>query len=174
MRRQRKFRGRRRYFRTLLDRSAQIDIGLDEGSWFDQWHDHPDWYGYGALSWKSRLAHLHALATAYRACAKQLEGLGEPYQVWMLVASDEPSNDAVFVHTANPNGTPFPWTFPGGVEWTGDFDVEWGVPLLSSHFEKLLPGLSMRAARLTFAGTTDYVVYSPAVGLPLEPTAADS
>jgi len=165
MYRQRKFRGRRRYFRSLRDTAAEIDLRIDEDSWFDGWHTHLDWYGYGAMSWRSRQAHLAALAIAFDACASQLAGFRKPYQLWMYVTSSAPSMDAVCAHSPNPNGTEFP------LVWS---DVDWGVPIVSDYFQALLPEQRMRAGSLTHEGVTDYFVYSSSVGISLEPLAADS
>ena len=54
-----KFRGQRRYYRSLA--SNFVHENLDFDSWFDLWHTHIDWKGYGNLSWKHRKSHLESL-----------------------------------------------------------------------------------------------------------------
>ena len=117
MKPRKKFRGKRRYFRKLHRKAAQFSIDLREGNWFDLWHEHFDWEGYGEFSVRHRREHLAAMFVAFERAVRQLAGFKGPAQVLISIAPQHLSdNDALYVHTPNPNGTPFPFDF-GGVRW---------------------------------------------------------
>ena|SRR5688572_17580 len=114
----RKFRGARRYYRGLERRAARFSFDLSAGNWFDLHHTHFDWVGHGRRGTRHRRRHLTALFTAFRRVVDQARASGRPLQVWLSVAADhEVEQDALYLHSANPNGTPFPYPF-SGVEWS--------------------------------------------------------
>lgn len=99
---------------------------LDASGWFDYWHVHPDWKGRGARSENRdgsvRLA-LKLLKTAEQiACTNS-----QPAQAWLAIGP-QAAGDAVYVHSANPNGSPFPHAFDG-VDWEIEIPPWLGVVL---------------------------------------------
>jgi hypothetical protein len=115
-----KFRGQRRYFRNLHRRAARFRIDLGEGRWFDLWHDHFDRPGHGRFSVRHRREHLAALCVAFERALRQLAAADCPAQVFLSIAPQHRAeHDAIYVHTANPNGTAFPYAFNS---------VRWGIP----------------------------------------------
>lgn len=83
-------------------------------AWFDYCHSHVDWYG------KARRA--PELAARYtfdvlRQADEVFAGRRDEVQVWAEFHPDT-ANNAVYLHSENPNGTPFPHPFPG-VVWDG-------------------------------------------------------
>ena len=60
-----KLRGGRRYYRALTSRAESFRIDLSETSWYDLWHTHFDWCGYGRRGRRHRRPHLEALFTAF-------------------------------------------------------------------------------------------------------------
>jgi hypothetical protein len=96
--------------RIALDTFAKLDIT----SWFDFWHEHPD------FDLKANRAK-KMVATLTYSLLKEMERLvserTEPIQVWATLCENTGDN-AIFVHSPNPNGTSFPYSFEG---------VEWGV-----------------------------------------------
>ena len=146
---QRKLRGARRYYRGLERRAAAFSPDLRGGNWFDLYHTHFDWLGHGRRGEAHRRQHLTALFTAFHRVAEQARTSGRPLQVWLSIAADhEVEQDALYVHSANPNGTPFPYPFPG---------VEWGVPV-----PRFLQGLVDEATHdvgyFEYEGQRQYVV----------------
>ena len=68
---------------------------------------------------RARRAHLDALFTAFRRALAQAANAKTVVQVFVSIAPDrESEQDALYVHTPNPNGSPFPHAFE---------DVRWGV-----------------------------------------------
>jgi hypothetical protein len=76
--------------------------------WCDYSHQHFDWDGLGNRSWFDRRRHLAALLHAFRRAQVELMHFCEPHQVFASVTPSDSANDAVYVHTPNPNQTPFP------------------------------------------------------------------
>lgn len=114
----RKFRDARRYYRTLAREAAQFIVTL-EPPWFDLWHTHPDWHGDGNRSWKHRRRHLEAGFTMFRRVVEQLRDWPVPHQVWLVIDAVDSAQDAVYVHTPNPNADNFPYPFDH-VRWDAE------------------------------------------------------
>jgi len=154
-----KLRGRGRYIRKILAIAETFPIDVSDASWYDRWHYHPDWHGYGNLSWRLRKAHLHAMTKAYGNFAKQLSGYKNQYQLYLYLDSSDSSQDAVFIHTPNPNGNSFPVKYD---------DVEWGIPNIAEYFEASLPNYRFRSGKMNWRGADVYFIYSPEFGVSIE------
>ena len=117
----RKTRGLHRYYRTIRGTAAGYRIDTDDGSWYDFWHTHVDWRGYGNRSWRERRQHLVALFDTFRSILRQIdtEGWAMPHQVWVFIEPTDSSVDAVYVHTPNSNRENFPHPF-SNVDWTAE------------------------------------------------------
>ena len=88
---------------------------LDIESWFDFWHTHPDWKSKGNKNSDTRA---WVTAITYE-LLKEVESITKPQgsrlQVWATICNDT-GNNAVFIHSENPNNTPFPFKF-SDVQW---------------------------------------------------------
>src|SRR6478735_4039016 len=62
----RRLRGQRRYIRGVQRRAASFNVDLRPDAWWDLWHYHADWDGWGNRGWSLRCAHLRALATVFQ------------------------------------------------------------------------------------------------------------
>ena len=113
----RKVRGRRRYYRALA-RDAER-FAVEPGEWFDYMHWHPDWFGMGNVRWRQRRAHLAALFTMFRRLAAQTAAWDRAHQVWVQIDAIDSAQDAVYLHTPNPNADNFPNRFEH-VAWGED------------------------------------------------------
>lgn len=150
-----KLRGIKRYFRRLFSKVEALELDVSEGAWYNFWHYHPDWYGYGNLNWPMRARHLEALAKAFGRFAQQLATSSRPYQLWIYLDANDSSQDAVYIHTPNPHSE-----FPRVMEW-----ADWGCSEVSEYFEALLPGIRLRAGRWKSA---EYYLYATDIGIALE------
>lgn len=163
-----KFRGKRRYFRNVLKEAQTFSIQPSEDRWFDLWHYHADWPGWGNLRWKYRRQHLEALAIVFRNLADEATRLQKPFQLWILLDGQDAGQDAVYLHTPNPNAN---GQFPAPLR-----NAVWGASPLLAFFERLLPGLELRVGHARsyseFAEppreTSTFFVYCPSIGVPLE------
>ncbi len=112
-----KLRGRKRYYDRLRQKAMAFSIDLRPSQWYDLWHEHFDWHGNSRLSSRDRAQHLSALFDAFRRALKQAAAAERPIQVFVSIAPDSHADqDALYVHTPNPNGTAFPRPFDG-VQW---------------------------------------------------------
>lgn len=105
-----RFRHARRYYRKLrADAEAYRIIG--KGGWFDMWHTHPDWDGDGNRGARHRRRHLAAGFTIFQNLLREAEEAGGSVQVFMSIDALDSSQDAVWVHTPNPNRDNYPFAF---------------------------------------------------------------
>jgi hypothetical protein len=112
-----KVRGRRKYYRTLL-RDAER-FAVHPSGWYDLMHWHADWWGLGNLRWSERREHLVAVFTMFRRVINETSKWDSLHQVWLLIDPYDSSQDAVYLHTPNPNAENFPYQFEG-VAWDVD------------------------------------------------------
>jgi hypothetical protein len=163
----RKFRGQRRHFRRVHQRAAAFRLSTEAGAWWSMWHHHADMRGWGNLRWSWRREHLRALATVFRSVAAAIPACPVPVQAWLLIDADA-GQDAVFVHSPNPNGDAFPWTEAG--PWSSEGPVH---DLLAD----LLPGLQFRVCQQVMLADVDApgprrrvgcIAYCPGIGVSLE------
>lgn len=113
----RKMRGLRRYYRTLRREAGTFAVRPED--WYDYMHWHVDWYGLGNRRWRERHAHLTALFTMFGRLLAETAAWAKPHQVWLVIDAADASQDAVYLHTLNPNADNFPNTFPG-TAWDAD------------------------------------------------------
>ena len=110
-------RGGRRYYARLQATAQAFVVDLQPTHWYDLWHEHFDSRGCSLRSRRARHRHLSALFTAFRRTLRQVSDAARPAQVFVSIAPEsEPQHDALYVHTPNPNRTPFPHPF-AGVDW---------------------------------------------------------
>jgi len=154
----RRFRGKRRYFDGVRRAANEFKVELTGENWFDHWHYHADWPGWGNHGERYRRPHLEALATVYRKVASAGKTAERPFQSWISIQQDA-GQDAVYIHTPNENGT----AFPTELDW-----VEWGTRDFDDLFLSLIPELTFRVGYARIAGVMTIVAYCPEVGVPLE------
>ncbi len=161
------FRGKKRYFRGVHQKAAAFPFHPQADDWWDHWHYHADWPGWGNLKWSYRREHLKALCQVYLKITAAMDDYPGDFQCWFFLERNDAGQDAVFVHSANENDTPFPTSYD---------NVVWGVPELEAHLCQELGGLDVRAGQL--AGKNDlcdgraeyvlYFAYVRGIGTPLE------
>jgi len=98
----------RSYYRKLTKKSRNFSIQMERRQWCDLYHEHFDWDGKGDENRFHRARHLNALFRALRRARVELAGCNQPYQLFAYVDLKNSTNDALYVHTPNPNGSPFP------------------------------------------------------------------
>ncbi|MGG2092358.1 hypothetical protein AB1283_06505 [Bacillus sp. S13(2024)] len=106
-----KFRGKKRYFRQLWKKTNihTCNILLDNEAWFDFWHTHLDFLGFGNNRLKFRREHIKAHITLYNNLLTELETLDKSYQSWVCIQVHDAGQDAVYIHTPNPSSNNYPY-----------------------------------------------------------------
>jgi len=126
----RKLRGGKRYYARLRRKAETFSVDLTPPHWYDLRHVHFDWHGHSRGEGSARRAHLDALFTAFRRVLRHAADAETHAQIFLSIAPPaHAEQDALYVHTASPNGTPFPHRFD---------DVRWGLvppPLLRAFVE---------------------------------------
>lgn len=111
------------YYRKLHRDAEAFAIDVGDSEWYDFWHTHVDWKGEGNKTPKDRREHLLALFTVFSRVRVQAGQLEKEYQTWIIVdpkdSSQDSSQDSVYLHTDNPNETPFPYAFET-VNWEAE------------------------------------------------------
>lgn len=90
----------------------------DGGEWFDLWHTHVDWRGEGNADPDVRRECLRVLFAAWERVEALGTTLAVPWQSWVVINVEDSGQDAVYLHTPNPNRDNFPYPFR---------DVAWGA-----------------------------------------------
>lgn len=105
-------RGLKRYYKKLtiqndFEKMTWLNLA-DQNTWLDNWHIHFDWYGYGNNSFKRRKPHLDKLFRHFDLLSVKTKQLKADFQLYSIILDFDSSNDALFLHTANPNNNQFP------------------------------------------------------------------
>lgn len=103
-----------RYLRAQRARAEACLCERDADGWFDYWHTHVDWDGKANCLRGGVARHTFELLGLAESLTARRRG---QVQAWATFCPDTADN-AVFLHSANPNGNPFPHPFAG---------VAWGV-----------------------------------------------
>jgi hypothetical protein len=98
----------RAYYRKLLKASRTFVVNLSAKQWCDLHHQHFDWDGKGNEGRLQRVRHLNAHLRALRRARLELQAQDKPFQLFAYIDLAASENDAVYIHTPNPNGTAFP------------------------------------------------------------------
>jgi hypothetical protein len=158
-----KFRGRRRYFDRIQRSAETLRFAVEPLTTYNLWHHHVDWPGWGNLGWRHRLPHLRALCTVFRQIVDAHGRFAIPFQTWIMIAEEDARHDAVYVHSLNSNGAPFPF-HPKEVE----------ASALAPCLRQLLPELDLRVgwSRVpdkygVSTWNTTHWVWVQGVGIPL-------
>ena len=112
----RKHRGLKRYYRNLatendLDKATWLDFDNPD-TWFDNWHLHFDWKGYGNDSFKRRKPHLDKLFRHFDLLVDKTDKLKIEFQLYSVLLDFDSYSDALFLHSPNPNNSQFPFKIP--------------------------------------------------------------
>jgi hypothetical protein len=91
-----------------FDKAKWLDFDNPE-TWFDKWHKHFDWYGYGNGSFKRRKPHLDKLFRHFDILVERAKNLKPDFQLYIVLLDFDSSSDALYLHTPNPNNSQFPF-----------------------------------------------------------------
>ena len=110
----------KRITRYLAEREASCNSHIDRldmSSWFSYWHTHPD------MKCRANKARVLVASLTYKLLLRveaRCVQREEPIQVWATLCENT-GNYGIFLHSPNPNGTPYPYEYEG---------VVWGSEVL--------------------------------------------
>ncbi len=123
-----------------------FDCRVPESEWFDLWHVHPTpgvSVAPGPDEWRVRLRRLLA---AWERVEAEARRLSRSHQTWLVIDPADPGQDAVYLHTPNPNEDNFPYCFDG---------VAWGVEFPEELVE-FVAGRGVEFGRSEYGGSVLY------------------
>lgn len=136
----------------------KLDFSGGPNSWFDLWHTHFDWEGDGNKSWKKRVAYLEELLKQYQSLKKKLSTYPKEYQLWIAIYELDSSQDAVYIHTKNPNADNFPLKVKGDKH----------IKTKNKDLRKFLEEANFELIRFKVDGGDVYELFQRNVGIPLD------
>lgn len=98
-----KFRGKKRYYKNLHKLSKYNYTERFDYEWYNYQHTHVDFYGYGNLGFGHRREHVAALFTLFELAKSKITL--PIYQLWVVIEKDDAGQDALYIHTPNPNSS---------------------------------------------------------------------
>jgi hypothetical protein len=108
---------------NYLDRQSRSNVArvraLDREEWFDLWHLHPDWKCRAGRS--PELAD-RATLSLLRVAVDHFAGREHPLEIFATLCRDVGDN-AVYLHSPNPNGVTFPHMFPAAT-WLSEVPAD--------------------------------------------------
>jgi hypothetical protein len=85
-----------------------LDFSGGQNSFFDFWHMHYDFRGEGNESFNVRIEYIQEGFRIYDALKDRLINYPYSFQLWIGIDEEDSGNDAVYIHTPNPNNNYFP------------------------------------------------------------------
>jgi hypothetical protein len=127
----RRFQKRMERYLSARIRACSASVrSLDPEVWFDLWHIHPDFKARA-----NRAAPMAADATfqLLQVAVTFFSSRTTPIQMFATLC-DNTGNNAVYLHSPNPNGTKFPHIVDGAV-WGGEHPSRLSSVVISNAFE---------------------------------------
>ena len=121
---------------------------MPASEWFDLWHAHLALVNSDTLGLDARRERLRSLFAAWRRVEDAASRLTCPWQTWLVIDPSDPNQDAVYLHTPNPNRGNFPYPFEG---------VTWGAEPPEGLAE-FVAGSGLELGRSEYVGTLLYWV----------------
>jgi hypothetical protein len=137
----------------------------DPKSWFDNWHLHFDWKGYGNNSFKRRQPHLDKLFRHFDLLQAETKKLKVDFQLYVILYDFDSYNDALFLNTPNPNTSEFPMVLP---------NLSAASTLTNRSLETYIDKCNGFERLYGVEDQPFCLLYKPGVGHPFQPTAANS
>lgn len=104
-----------RYWDKMRDRALRSLSNLDTTGWFDYWHCHIDWQAKGDKEPENRERAIELGYEVLKMAGEIASKVKGPIQYWWFI-HESSGEDAVYLHTPNNNGSPFPCDFEG-ISW---------------------------------------------------------
>ena len=133
-------------------KSTRSIEGLDYSSWFDFWHTHPDWKSKGNRCPQDRASVALITYELLLYAEKRAESRKAPIQIFATICEDTGRN-AIYLHSENPNGRPFPEPFP---------NVIWGATQ-PSELAGIVDLETHEIGRSEYSGEIDYIIRRRAI-----------
>jgi len=108
----------------------EFTLNLSECNWFDLWHIHVDWDSIGNEHPELRKISLNYIFKYFDKIVEMTKSFKKAHQIFVSICLIDSGQDAVYLHTENPNGTEFPYNY-GETVWISE------IPSILSDFVEL-------------------------------------
>ena len=102
----------KRYWSDMESKAIDYFDNIDLSSWFDYAHCHLDWKGKGDSRPENRVTCLELGYKIFQLSLNKCEVAKTDIQTWWSV-HEESYDDAIYLHSENDNGTPYPYIYDG-------------------------------------------------------------
>jgi hypothetical protein len=155
-----KQRGLKKYYKRLetendLEKATWLNLE-DPNTWFDNWHLHLDWKGFGNKSFKRRKPHLDRLFRHFDLLQEETKQLKKDFQLYAVILDYDSASDALFPHTPNPNHDNFPFKYNS---------VKQKSTLTNQELDKYLSELKHYEKYYGTAGENFCILFKKGVGI---------
>lgn len=110
-----KTRDLKKHYRIVEKEIRGFVLDVYDGSWYNQWHTHLDWYGITNNSQRHRRNHVHYYLLMLEKIEQQTKEYNKEFQTWIFLDGKEGAYDAIYFHTENPYSD-FPYLVDN-IEW---------------------------------------------------------
>lgn len=135
-----------------------LDFSGGSNSWFDGWHTHVDWEGEGNQDWESRKKFIDELVDFYYELQAKLRDYPNPYQLYIWILESDSAEDAIYIHTPNPNEDNFPISIVNVA----------GVEAKNKELKDYISRLGFDLIQDNNGGELQYYLFDKKVGVPLK------
>jgi len=101
-----------RYWEKMKGYAVNSFSNLDPEGWFDYWHCHIDWEGKGDKRPENRESAIVLGYEVLKMAEEFKSKISGPVQSWWFI-HEQSYDDAVYLHSPNENGSPYPFDFEG-------------------------------------------------------------
>jgi hypothetical protein len=144
----------------MIDKEKILDnifFELNEETWFDCLHFHSDWESEGNSDWVKREIYLNDLFSFYLIIKERLLNLPKDFQLFIIIDENDSGQDAVYVHTKNPNSDNFP------IKVSPSSNTE----LFDLQLKDFIDGLEMELLIEDINEGRQFYLFDPKIGIPL-------
>lgn len=134
-----------------------LDLSGGQDSWFDLWHTHADWDGDGNKDWQTRKKFIDELVNFYNDLKVKMKNYPRDFQLYIWILEGDSSQDAVYLHSKNPNQD----NFPIKIETVDNFVVN------DKFLKSYIDGLGLKVIADTYDNELQYYLFDSNVGTPL-------
>ncbi|MBI5540799.1 MAG: hypothetical protein HY951_12115 [Bacteroidia bacterium] len=135
----------------------QLDFSGGPNSWFDLWHTHVDWDNNFNKNWSTKKIFIDKLLEIYELLKVKLKKYPHDYQVFISIIENDLSQNAVYIHSKNPNLD----NFPINIVSADKFKIK------DKELNKYISGLGLEIVPYIFDNELQYYLFDRKYGIPL-------
>ena len=141
--------------KSLLASINNLNFSGDEKSWFDLWHIHPLDFKRNEVASELDVSFGYLFQT-YQILVEKMSNYPRDYQCWIEIDINDPDQNAVFLHSENPNSNNFPIKYP-----------ESEIPEINDSLKALIDKYELHVCGIRSMDGDLFFIYNKDAGIPL-------